>query len=227
MQPKSMQFVLQMIKTLILDLDGPILDGKLRHYACYSQILNRYGYTPISLKRYWEMKRNRLPLKKQLLASGAEAIQEQFLQAWLEKIEQPDLLRCDRLQLGVKEKLEEWRNSGLQLVLATMRRFPKYLQQQLVNFGLNSLLDHVLVCEHQLGGVGKAQQVQKFLPQISPSNCIWIGDTEIDIEAARSFGCPIWVVTCGIRTKTYLASLSPDLIGSELRHINLESFSND
>jgi phosphoglycolate phosphatase len=222
-----MQFVPQMIKTLILDLDGPILDCKFRHYACYSQILNMYGYTAISLERYWAMKRNRLPLKKQLLVSGAEAIQEQFLQAWLEKIEQPDLLRYDCLQLGVKEKLEEWRNSGLHLILATMRRFPKYLEQQLVNFGLNTLLDHVLVCEHQLGGIGKAQQVQKFLPQISPINCLWIGDTEIDVEAARYFGCLIWVVTCGIRTKTYLTSLSPDFTGSDLKHINLKSFSND
>lgn len=215
-----MQFVLQMINTLILDLDGPLLNGKLRHYACYSQILSSYGYTPISLGRYWDMKRNRIPLKEQLIASGAESIQKQFSQAWLEQIEEPDLLRRDRLQPGVTEKLTEWRNNGLKLVLATMRRFPDRLQQQLANLGLDRLLDCVLVCKHELGGVGKVQQVQKFFPQISPSNCLWIGDTEIDLEAARFFGCPIWTVSCGIRTETFLSSLSPDFISCNLKDIN-------
>lgn len=46
----------------------------------------------------------------------------------------------------------------------------------------------------------------------------------INIEAARYFGCLILVVAYGIRTKTYLASLSLDFIGSNLRDINLKSF---
>jgi len=210
-----------MIQTVILDLDGPILDGQFRHYACYRQILTENGYQPVSLESYWQMKRERVDRRQQLAASGAEAIYEKFLQTWLEKIEQPDLLTLDRLQPGVPEKLQQWREQGLKLILATMRCYPDRLHTQLVHFGLDALLDCVVVSEHRLGGIGKAHQVKSTVLDICPTNSLWIGDTEIDIEAAHSFGCPIWAVTCGIRTESYLASLSPDFLSSNITSIDL------
>jgi phosphoglycolate phosphatase len=210
-----------MIQFVILDLDGPILEGKFRHYACYSQILMEQGYTPISLESYWQMKREQVNRRGQLAASGAESIYEQFLQAWLELIEQPQFLALDRPQPGIIDKLQQWRNSGLQLILVTLRRYPERLHAQLVELGLDTLLDYVLPCDHQLGANGKVAQVKKAVPQLSPENSIWIGDTEVDVEAARLLGCPIWGVTCGIRTELYLASLSPDFLSSDLVSINL------
>jgi phosphoglycolate phosphatase len=210
-----------MIQFVILDLDGPILDGKFRHYACYSQILMEQGYTPISLESYWQMKREQVNRRGQLAASGAESIYEQFLLAWLELIEQPQFLKLDRPQPGIIDKLQQWRNSGIQLILVTLRRYPKRLQAQLVDLGLDTLLDYVLPCDHQLGGNGKVAQVKKVVPLVSPENSIWIGDTEVDVEAARLFRCPIWAVTCGLRTELYLASLSPDFLSSDLVSIDL------
>lgn len=210
-----------MIQFVILDLDGPLLDGKFRHYACYSQILMAQGHTPISLESYWQMKRELVNRRVQLTASGSESIYEQFLQAWMELIEQPQFLKLDRLQPGIINKLQQWRNSGLKLILVTLRRYPKRLQAQLVDLGLDTLLDYVLTCDHQLGANGKVAQVKKVVPQVSGENSIWIGDTEVDVEAARLLGCPIWAVTCGLRTELYLASLSPDFLSSDLISINL------
>lgn len=210
-----------MIQFVILDLDGPILDGKFRHYACYSQILMKQGYKPISLEDYWQMKRERVNRRGQLAASGAESIYEQFLQRWLELIEQPQFLELDRLQPGTIDKLQQWRNLGIQLVLVTLRSYPERLHNQLVALGLNPLLDYVLPCNHQLGAKGKFSQVRKTVSQLSPENSIWIGDTEVDVEAARLLGCPIWAVTCGLRTESYLASLSPDFLSPDLASINL------
>ncbi|MCW6050395.1 HAD hydrolase-like protein [Lyngbya sp. CCAP 1446/10] len=210
-----------MIQFVIVDLDGPILDGKFRHYACYSQILMQRGYTPISLENYWQMKREQVNRREQLAASGSESMYEEFLQAWLKLIEQPQFLALDRPQPGMIDKLQQWRNSGLQLILVTLRRSPERLHAQLVELGLDSLLDYVLPCAHQLGANGKVEQVKKAVSQVSPENSIWIGDTEVDVEAARLLGCPIWAVTCGLRTELYLASLSPDFLSPDLSSINL------
>ncbi|MGB3206624.1 MAG: HAD hydrolase-like protein [Crinalium sp.] len=213
-----------MIETIIIDLDGPILEGKVRHYTCYRQILEAHGYIAVSLEEYWEMKCDRVPLQQQLAASNATQIHADFVQAWLSEIEQPELLALDRLQPGVIEKLTQWRSQGLKLVLATLRRYPEHLDQQLANFHLDTLLNHVLVCEHRLGSFGKVQQVKNTIPDISPNHSLWIGDTEIDIEAAKLLGCPIWAVSCGIRTSSYLASLSPDFISLDFTQIDLGCF---
>ncbi len=211
-----------MIQTVILDLDGPILDGRFRHYTCYRRILEEHGYAPISLESYWRMKLERADRREQLAASGAEAIYEGFLRVWLEQIEQPELLALDRLQAGVAEKLREWRNIGVRLVLATMRRYPERLNEQLADLGLDALFDHVVVCGHQSGGIGKAQQVKNTVANLRPVHCLWVGDTELDIEAAHALGCLVWVVTGGMRTESYLASLSPDFLSPDLKSIDLE-----
>jgi phosphoglycolate phosphatase len=212
-----------MIQTVVLDLDGPILDGRLRHYACYRRILEEYCYAPVSLESYWRMKRERADRRELLAASGAEAIYEDFLRAWLEQIEQPEILALDRLHPGVIEKLQEWRDQqGLRLVLATMRRRPERLNEQLADLGLDALFDYVVVCGHRSGGVGKAQQVKYVVANLRSEHCLWVGDTELDIEAARALGCPVWVVTGGMRTESYLALLSPDFSSPDLKSIDLE-----
>jgi phosphoglycolate phosphatase len=63
-----------MIGTLILDLDGPIIDGRLRHYQCYSDILVEHGYKPMPVGMNWEMKRQRKDRHVQLAFSGADEI---------------------------------------------------------------------------------------------------------------------------------------------------------
>ena len=102
------------------------------------------------------------------------------------------------------EKLREWRDQGVRLVLATMRRHPERLNEQLARLGLGTLLDHVVVCEHRLGGIGKAQQVKNAVAGLYPEHCLWIGDTEFDVKAARALGCPACTVTGGERTNLIL-----------------------
>ncbi len=211
-----------MIQNIILDLDGTLLESKLRHYTCYQQILHKYGYQPLALDTYWQMKRERIPLIKQLAATQAEACYDKFIQDWLEIIENLDFLSLDYLYAGVIEKLQEWQNKGYQLILVTLRRHPENLLTQLSNMNLKKYLDLIIISQHQKGGVGKAQEVRIKYPDINPSQTIWIGDTEIDVEAARIFGCPIFGVTCGLRTHEYLQSLLPDFLVPSLLNIQLE-----
>ena len=210
----------EMINTVILDLDGPILDGRFRHYACYRQILELRGYEPASLERYWGMKRERASLGQVLARSKAEAIYEDFQQSWLDSIEQSHLLALDRLQPGVIEKLRQWRDQSLRLVLVTLRRHPEHLYEQLARLGLDFLLDHVVVCDHGEGGLGKARRLKSSVAGISSPQCLWVGDSEVDIEAARSFGCPIWAVACGVRAESYLASLAPDFLSPDITYVD-------
>ncbi|MDX6403382.1 MAG: hypothetical protein QOH70_837 [Blastocatellia bacterium] len=210
-----------MIKTVVLDLDGPILDGQFRHYACYRKILVEHGYKPVSLENYWQMKRDRMDQRRQLAASRAETIYADFKESWLASIEMPDMLALDRIQPGALEKLREWRVQGIRLALVTQRRHRDYLYDQLGRLKLDSLLNHVVVSDPGRSGIGKSQQLKTEVADISAEDCLWVGDTEVDIEAARSFGCPVWAVACGLRSKSYLASLSPDFLSQDLTTVDL------
>lgn len=213
-------------RTIVLDLDGTVLDGSSRLYACYRGILEDHGYAPVGFETYRRMRRERVDRRQQLAVSRAGAIYESFLSDWLERIEHPDLLALDRPQPGAARRLREWRGMGITLVLATLRRHPDRLEEQLARLGLAPLLDHVAVCEHRLGGAGKAREVEARVPDLYPGECLWIGDTELDVEAARALGCPVWAVTGGERTEAYLASLAPDFLSPDLESVDLELYGN-
>jgi HAD superfamily hydrolase (TIGR01509 family) len=204
-----------MTDCVIVDLDGPILDGKYRHHECYRQILIEHGYTALPLGRYWNLKRTGASTEQQLAASGAQRAYTEFLIAWRKQIEDPTMLALDRLQPGVVNRLGEWHADGIQLVLATMRRHPDRAQGQLRSFGLSGFFSAAVVCKDNGGPSAKAQQVLKAMGT-RPDRCLWIGDSEADIEAARILGCQTWGVTCGVRSRSYLAALSPNYLSKDL-----------
>jgi phosphoglycolate phosphatase len=210
-----------MIGILILDLDGPILETKQRQYACYREILTRHGYVPMSLDLYWQMKRAQVSLVEQLAVSNAGVLAEIFAREWQARIEQPDLLSLDTVQAGAEEKLVQWRQEGRRLVLATLRQYPAHLAAQLAELRLAGFFDSILVSAHGAGGAGKAAQVRVAVPDLTPANSLWIGDTEVDVQAARALGCPICAVTCGIRTEAYLVSLCPACVRADLQSIDM------
>ncbi len=206
----------------MLDLDGPILDGRLRHYQCYRDILLEQGITPISIDQYWEMKRNKKDRRIQLAASNAESIYDVFLSSWLERIEQERYLSFDRLQPGVLQKLYEWKHNAIRLALITMRNNPAALHRQMELLGLLPLFDKIVTI-NKSGEVAidKAEAARSFVEMGEKNSVLWIGDTEVDILAARLLGVKVCAVSCGLRTAEYLVTLDPNFIVLDLNGIVL------
>jgi len=196
------------IKRIFIDLDGPLLCGKERHYFCYRTILERFGFEPIGVEQYWEMKRARVIRGDLLRISGADGIYDQFVSSWLVLIESPEALLLDKPQAGAFNCLLEWKQRGIEIALVTLRNNHQALLLQLERLGFHSLLDVVLVSKHSLGALGKADVVQKFCSnQKCDESDLWIGDTEVDWEAASILGCKIILLANGLRSRGYLKSL--------------------
>lgn len=201
------------IKRLFLDLDGPLLDGKERHYHCYRTILEGFGYEPIEIETYWAAKRGVLNRRELLKMSGAESIYDEFYAAWMSMIESPEALSFDRIQSGAIDCLLKWKQQGIVLTLVTLRNNKQALEQQLELVGLRPFLDTVLVCDHAKGGEGKAEAVSDlFESELLTNNSIWIGDTEADWRAATILGMNVVLVTNGLRDPNYLSAMKGALI---------------
>ena len=210
---------------VIVDLDGPVLEGRWRHHQCYREILAVHGFAALPIDTYWRMKRQGSCVKDQLAATGAEDIYDQFKATWLARIEASDLLALDRLQSGVAETLRRWHVvERVRLVLATLRQREAGVLEQLERFGLTGIFDAVVVCPSQPAAAGKSRMVAEALGRTDGDGCLWIGDTEVDVQAARAFGCPVWAVTCGVRDDAFLASLSPDHLSAAISDIDLRTY---
>ncbi len=205
-----------MISTIVLDLDGPLLDGMQRHYRCYSDILKERGFKAIPVEMYWEMKRNRVNRRIFLEYSDAESLYDEFLITWIDRIEKREYLELDRLQHNVANILTHWKKRELRLIMATLRNNPENLTWQLDMLNLRRFFDDIVVVGSENDGAYKASRVKAKLMGQSIDNAVWVGDTEVDVTAARELGVKVCVLTCGLRTKEYLTSLSPDYIEADL-----------
>jgi phosphoglycolate phosphatase len=202
---------------LVLDFDGPILDGRHRHYACYRRLLEEAGAPPLPLDRYWALKRERVDRRRLLAESGATDFYDRFLEGWLARIESPEMLALDRLQPGALEALRAWKGAGLSLALVTARRDEAALLAQLETLALRSLFSEIVPTPFAETGEAKALALTARVGQARCDG--WIGDTEVDVDAARRLGAPSVAVTCGLRTREYLQSLRPTFVCDDLRAV--------
>ena len=167
------------------------------------------------------MKRSKKSRREQLASSDAEEIYDLFLDEWLKRIESPEYLNLDRVQSGALNQIRFWNQEGIRIVVVTMRSSRSQLMSQLKSTGVLPYLDAVVDSRHANGGRGKALALLREIPDIDPRTSLWIGDTEIDFEAARHISCPICLLSCGLRTKNHLASLEPDFLFKMLFDVDI------
>ena len=197
-------------------MDGPLLDGRYRHYQCYSDILTARGFKPISMSQYWEMKRSRVDRNQLLALSNAGDLYDEFLATWIQRIETKEYLVLDKLQAGVVDILYRWKESGKRLLLATMRNNAFNLHWQLKELDIFQYFDEIVVVGSGQAGANKSVKIKPLLSNTSLDEVIWVGDTEIDIQAAREIGVKVCALTCGLRETDYLKSLLPDILELDL-----------
>ncbi len=202
-----------------MDLDGPILDTRRRHHACYAQILGAHGCDPLDVQTYWNLKRKRMGVAELLAKGGCKVVPSaDFERRWVRLIEQPRFLELDVVQPGALAQLRDWKRAGFHLILASMRQNSRTARRQLRALEIAELFSAVTFSPPEGGAEGKAAGVISVMPsRAMPS--VWIGDTEADMMAARIAGFHRIAVTCGIRSRALLAATNPDLLVPRLASI--------
>ncbi|MCT7520064.1 HAD family hydrolase [Aliarcobacter cryaerophilus] len=188
-----------MFDYIFLDLDGPILEGKFRHYTCYKYIIKKYGGNVIDVDAYWELKRGKVTRDILLEKSNFRESYEVFFKEWMNTIENEEYLRLDTLKPNVVETLKSWKNITDKIVLVTMRQNREYLLNQLDRLGILCLLNEVIDCPPQRKNTKYEALKDKIF-----NNAIFIGDTEEDTNTAKMLGIKSIGITNGLRDKKFL-----------------------
>jgi phosphoglycolate phosphatase-like HAD superfamily hydrolase len=183
-----------MFDFIFLDLDGPVLEGRERHYACYRDIIEKKGGRPLDLDTYWQLKRQKTSRDVILEKSQFKAEYSVFMDAWMSSIESPSYLKYDALKPDVPQQLQRLKNHTRQLYLVTMRHNRAELLKQLDGFGILSFFDSVVDCP-------PLRQNTKYeaLKNLNFKKALVIGDTEEDVNTARHLGVPCIGISNGLR----------------------------
>ncbi len=205
---------MKMLDYIFVDLDGPILEGKFRHYNCYRDIIHKDGGIPLDVELYWSMKRKMIKRDIILTKSHYQAGYEQFMQQWLENIEKREYLQFDYLKPNIRETLESWNQMAKQIVLITMRNHRENLLYQLRELKILNTFAHVVSCSSK----GDRGIKYEALKEWRFNSALFIGDTEEDIISARKLGVKVVAITNGLREKVYLDA---DFFAKEICDINM------
>lgn len=188
------------------DLDGTLIDVRRRHYAAYADTLHDLGLEPLTEPAYWE-RRRRGASSGGLLNGASDTARGRFLDGFIMRVEDSVYLTLDAVIHGAIEALESLRSSHA-LVLVTLRRERGALHEQLDRLDLSDRFDAVL--SPARGDESKDELIRDAGALAAGS--VVIGDSEADVEAARALGLRSICVTTGVRDRTFLRALAPDLL---------------
>lgn len=189
------------IETIFIDLDGPILDGKYKHYKCYADIINKYGGTPIDIESYWNMKRSKIKRTILLEMSNFQSDYSTFYEEWLENIEKVQYLELDVIKPFAKETLNQWKKVVNNIILVTMRQNRENLIYQLGKLNILNVFNEIITCSPLI-----TNSKYEALKGKDFGNAVFIGDTEEDMNTAKALNITSIAVTNGLRQKEFLSA---------------------
>ncbi|MEG4807613.1 HAD family hydrolase [Microcoleus sp. F8-D3] len=223
---------------LITDFDGPIMDVSDRYYRVYQYCLaetKRSGQPVRELPKaeFWDLKRARVPETEIAILSGLDAAQARdFAQKRRQTVHTLPYMIYDRPAPTAVETLEKVQRAGVDLTVMTMRRV-RELDEAFNRCNLGQFFPenrrYCLPNDYVKTGDVKDKPLlmARALAELPPASDTWmVGDTEVDIVAAKTHGVKVIGVLCGIRDRTQLEMHQPDLIAnnfSEAVEIILDS----
>ena len=202
-----------MLRTILFDLDGTLMETAPDIADAINDTLQRLGHPPAdeALVRGWIGDGARALLDKALLHAGAAP--GATAAAW------PGFAadyahRCGGrswVHAGVRPMLQRLRQRGLKLVLLTNKE---------AVFAQRLLQLHGLLTDFDLVVAGDTLPVKKPDPRVvshaldclqcTPDEALLVGDSTTDVRTARAAGIPVWLVRHGYPQGSLSGDDAPD-----------------
>ncbi len=204
---------------IYFDLDGTLLNTKGRHVKVHEEAARACGSAPLWRDHYWACRRLGVKERDIALLTEPPLDTEAYLAERRARLEAPDFLALDILADGAGGMLPSLAGAGFELVLATMRRDRKALENQLNRLGLSPFFTRVLARGDQAGGWTVKRDLIAADLDARPGPAILVGDTEGDILAARANNLPAYCLTTGAREAALLVLYQPSRLIHNLQEL--------
>ena len=191
---------------IIIDLDGTLIDSKLRLYRLFQYLAPK---SKLTFEQYWDLKSrkisNEIILKKEL--SYDNEMINKFVYNWMSLIETKPYLVLDSCFDGTHKALLKLQNLG-NLFLCTSRQLRQPTLDQLYNLNLLQFFKLILITEQRLS---KESLIKESVLGLSGDDWL-VGDTGKDILAGKSLNLKTCAVLSGFLNAESLNEYNPDII---------------
>lgn len=215
------------LRLVMFDLDGTLVATAGEIQDAVNDTLQQFGLAPVNERqvRDWIGHGTRTLLAQAIaFASGSppplvqasdsfEALAAEFARHYGR--------RCgtrSRLYPHVREVLGELRRCGVKLAVVTNKE-QAFTQLVLQRHGLAPLLDAVLSGDTAPAKKPDPAGLRACMAAFAagPAECLLVGDSSIDVAAARAAGVPVWTVTYGYNMGQPIAQAAPDRLLADLQ----------
>jgi pyrophosphatase PpaX len=200
------------VEGIILDLDGTLIDSKEAYRQAAAEAFSAFGRKVLDQRVVLEIPK-RFELGKSLsdLTQGIKV--EDFCQVYLKAYYAATETKSVPFP-HVSDTLEQLL-SKTKIGLTTRRNMPKKeVGYQLEKFGLGGFFSAIVTGVETESPKPSPQQIFKCARDmcVSPSRCVAVGDSIIDVKAGKNAGSKTVAVLSGIFSREELQSTNPDLI---------------
>ena len=208
-----------MFKAIIFDLDGTILDT-IETIAYYGNLtLEKYGFAPIETKEYNFMAGNGAKhlIKSMLAASGSEDVKmfEKVFADYNEAYNR-DTLYKTKVYDGIRELISAAKEKGIKLSVlsnkpheATVDVLSKFFDEDVFDVKLGAR-EGVPLKPDPMAAIELAKDLG-----VEKEECIYVGDTDVDMKTGKSAGFYTVGVLWGFRGREELEKNGADVIVSQ------------
>ena len=210
---------------ILFDLDGTLIDSAPDLVGACNDMLKALGREPVALEtaRGWIGNGARRLVERALTGNfDGEAPADLMATAYplFEKCYQENLHRDSVLYVGADETLSQCQQSGRRVGCVTNK--PGVFTRPLLKaMGLSDYLDPII------GGDDLPRKKPDPLPllhaagqwELTPDECLLVGDSISDFHAARACGMPVVLVSYGYSQGLDLYELGPDAVIDSLPQV--------
>jgi HAD superfamily hydrolase (TIGR01509 family) len=207
-----------MIKGIVFDFDGTIVDSMEMVFSALNDALKKKGLPPIEVELLG--RRAGLPLidiissKAHISESAAKEIEKDVFEAYTAYCS----TRCQLLP-HVESTLKILKSKQIKLGLLTTTP-SKPLGAVLSKFSLKDYFD-IMLAKEDVKNKPNPEGLNKIVAEfkIKKDECLYVGDSPIDILTGKAAGIKTIAVTTGLATFEQLKEANPDGIISNLEKL--------
>ncbi len=209
-----------MVKLIIFDIDGTIVDAYRAIQESLNFTLKKLGYPKVGMTAV-----------RMAVGHGDRNFMERFVakkdaREGL-KLYRPhhekSLLRYSRVIPGARKLLRDLKKKGYKLAIASNRP-PKFSKILLKHLGLLKYFDVVACAKDKTEIKPKPFLIPKILRKlkVSKAEALYIGDMTVDVRAGRNAGVKVIAVLGGSSSKTELKKAGPFKIIPRVTDLSLD-----
>ncbi len=207
------------VEAVIFDLDGTLIDSASIYYQIVDVIFKRLGIPPVSKKILLEAMKNGEFEWDLVLPGEMKNRQEELIEKAREILDEiaPSMFHEQvKIIPGTAEILKAIAAEGLNLALVTssLKDYMALKLAPLSEAGVENLFEVVITADDVQNKKPHAEPLVMCSDKLglAPGNCVYVGDTRVDIKAGKAAGMQTVAVLTGFDDYEALEREHPDAI---------------